>query len=210
MVHTSDSPALVARSLTCERGGRRLFFKLDLTLHEGDALVLRGPNASGKSSLLRVLAGLLDPVEGAVLWHGQDTREHPGPWRRSLAYLGHGNALKPQLSVRQNLSFWQAMEHRAAPVEEALEQMGLLALADLPASMLSAGQQRRLAIARLAMRKGGCWLMDEPTVTLDARSLDGLCAMIEEHRNLGGVAILATHEDLAVRAPVTLNLGAQS
>lgn len=209
MVHTSDSPALVARSLTCDRGGRRLFSGLDLALHEGEALVLRGPNASGKSSLLRVLAGLLDPVDGVVLWQGRDTRENPGPWRRSLAYLGHGFALKPQLTVQQNLSFWHAMEHTEASVPEALEQMGLLALADLPASMLSAGQQRRLAIARLALRKGGCWLMDEPTVTLDARSLEGLCAMIEDHRGRGGVVILATHEDLAVRAPATLTLGSQ-
>ncbi len=208
MSDLSNSPALVVRSLTCARGGRRLFSDLGFVLNEGGALVLRGPNASGKSSLLRILAGLLEPTDGQVLWHGKDTRDHSAGWRRSLAYLGHGCALKPQLSVAQNLTFWHAMENAETSVAEALEEIGLSALADLPASMLSAGQQRRLAIARLAMSQGGCWLLDEPTVTLDAASQDRFATMIERHRDGGGLVILATHDALDLHAPEVLTLGA--
>lgn len=203
----SRNPALIAQSLTCERGGRRLFASLDFALAPGDALVLRGPNASGKSSLLRVLAGLLEPTEGQVLWRGKDTREEPAGWRRSLAFLGHGTALKPQLTVGENLGFWSRFEQASRTPAQALEAVGLGRLTDLPASMLSAGQQRRLALARLAARPGGCWLMDEPTVTLDAASVTQLCAMIADHRTQGGIAILATHEKLAVRNVSVMTLG---
>lgn len=206
----SSNPALIAQSLSCERGGRHLFAGLDFALAPGDALVLRGPNASGKSSLLRVLAGLLEPTEGQVLWHGKDTREDPADWRRSLAFLGHGTALKPQFSVRDNLGFWSRFEQARRTPAEALEAVGLSHLADLPASMLSAGQQRRLALARLAARPGGCWLMDEPTVTLDAASVEQLSTMIARHRAEGGIAILATHEDLAVENAAVLTLGVRS
>ena len=203
----SRNLALIAQSLTCERGGRRLFASLDFALAPGDALVLRGPNASGKSSLLRVLAGLLEPTEGQVLWRGKDTREEPAGWRRSLAFLGHGTALKPQLTVGENLGFWSRFEQASRTPAQALEAVGLGRLTDLPASMLSAGQQRRLALARLAARPGGCWLMDEPTVTLDAASVTQLCAMIADHRTQGGIAILATHEKLAVRNVSVMTLG---
>lgn len=203
----SPNPALIAQSLTCERGGRRLFAGLDFALAPGDALILRGPNASGKSSLLRVLAGLLEPSEGQILWHGKDTRDAPAGWRKSLAFLGHGTALKPQLTVGENLNFWARFEQASRTPAEALEAVGLGRLTDLPASMLSAGQQRRLALARLAARPGGCWLMDEPTVTLDAASVTQLCAMIADHRTQGGIVILATHEKLAVRNVSVMTLG---
>jgi len=206
----SPNPALIAQSLTCERGGRRLFAGLDFALAPGDALILRGPNASGKSSLLRVLAGLLEPSEGQILWHGKDTRDAPAGWRKSLAFLGHGTALKPQLTVGENLNFWARFEQASRTPAEALEAVGLGRLTDLPASMLSAGQQRRLALARLAARPGGCWLMDEPTVTLDTASVAQLCAMIAQHRAQGGIAILATHEDMAVESATVMTLGGQA
>lgn len=209
---TGQAPAaLVAEELTCERGGRVLFEGLGLAVAAGGALVLRGPNGSGKSSLLRILAGLLQPRAGRVLWQGVDTVEEPGSWRRALAVLGHDNAIKPQLSVAQNIGFWAAMAPGACDPADAtiaaLASLGLDHLADLPALMLSAGQRRRLALARLALRPGGCWLMDEPTVTLDDASLARLSTLIARHRGAGGVAVVATHEALELPDAATLELG---
>jgi len=207
MAADNASTALAVETLTCERGGRRLFADLTFALQPGEALILRGPNGSGKSSLLRVVAGLLPATAGAVFWNGRDTRDEPGPWRRALAFAGHGNPVKPVLTVRQNLEFWRAFEGGDATVDHALEAVGLERLADLPAAMLSAGQQRRLSLARLALRHGGCWLMDEPTVTLDAASVDRLSAMVAQHREKGGVVVVATHDMFGLDDGRTLTLG---
>ncbi len=190
MAARPESPALAAHDLACERGGRRLFAALSFALAAGEALVLEGPNGSGKSSLLRLLAGLLRPLAGRVLWRGLDTREEPGPWRRALVFLGHRDAVKPALTVAANLRFWHAFEGGGS-VGEALEALGLAPLAALPAALLSAGQRRRLALARLALRPGGCWLLDEPGAGLDAPSSALLAALIERHLALGGVVAMA-------------------
>lgn len=191
MAARPESPALAAHDLACERGGRRLFAALSFALAAGEALVLEGPNGSGKSSLLRLLAGLLRPVAGRVLWHGLDTREEPGPWRRALVFLGHRDAVKPAMTVAANLRFWHAFEGGGGSVGAALEALGLAPLAALPAALLSAGQRRRLALARLALRPGGCWLLDEPGAGLDAPSAALLAALIERHLALGGVVAMA-------------------
>ena len=206
MTARTQPAGLAAMDLTCERGGRRLFEGLSFDVAPGGALLLAGPNGTGKTSLLRLLAGLLPPSAGRVLWQGRDTAEEPGPWRRALGWLGHDNAVKPQMTVAGNLAFWAAMAGRG-DITGALAATGLERLAGLPAAMLSAGQRRRLALARLALAEGGCWLMDEPSVTLDAASLDRLAAMTARHRAAGGIAVVASHDTLDLPGARRLDLG---
>ena len=207
MASDNNTTILAIDTLSCERCGRRLFEDRSFALSPGDVLVLRGPNGSGKSSLLRVLAGLLPAADGVIQWHGRDISDEPAPWQRSLAFLGHANAIKAAMTVSENLAFWAAFEGSNSDSGDALDALDLKPLADLPASMLSAGQQRRLGLARLATRLGGCWLMDEPTVTLDANSVAKLRDLIARHRQAGGIAIIATHEDIGVDNARTLILG---
>ncbi|MBC6440698.1 MAG: heme ABC exporter ATP-binding protein CcmA [Rhodospirillales bacterium] len=207
MAAVGTSPVLEAESLTCERGGRRLFVALSFALEPGEIMVLRGPNGSGKSSLLRLMAGLMPAAEGTLRWHGAETTENPTAWRRAMVFTGHGNPVKPNLSVRENLTFWSGFENGTVAVDEALDALDLGWLADLPSVMLSAGQQRRLGLARLALRPGGCWLMDEPTVTLDTASVERLHILVARHRQNGGIAVLATHEGIEFEDVRTLTLG---
>jgi len=200
---------LEIRALACRRGGTTLFDGLDLRLDPGEALILRGPNGSGKTSLLRLLAGLLAPAAGDILWHGESTRSDRESWHGAMRYLGHDNAVKPTLSVAQNLDFWIRL-HPPAPagaVAKGLEAMGLDRLGDLPAVMLSAGQRRRLALSRLAASPGSVWLLDEPTITLDAGSIDRLSALVARHRAAGGIVIAATHEAFDAPEARRLDLG---
>ncbi|MFI4998071.1 MAG: heme ABC exporter ATP-binding protein CcmA, partial [Hyphomicrobiales bacterium] len=142
-----DRPAAFAgRALACRRGARLVFEGLDFALEPGGALLLRGPNGSGKSSLLRLMAGLLQPVEGAFSWGDGPIAPEPERHRRRLAFLGHLDAVKPALTVAENLRFWCG----AGAVERGLEAFGIAALARIPARLLSAGQRRRLALARVA------------------------------------------------------------
>ena len=206
-----EPAALAAESLSCERGGRLLFVDLAFRLPPGGALLLSGANGSGKTSLLRVLAGLLAPRTGRVLWRGLDTREEPAPWRRALGWLGHDDAVKPQITVAENLSFWRALDAPAGAGDgaEALRSLGLERLSDLPAGLLSAGQRRRLALARLRATRGGCWLLDEPAATLDRESVARLMSMIAAHRDAGGVAVVAGHGEIGLDDANRLELGAR-
>ena len=181
-------PRLVVNDLACERGGRLLFEGLSVSLTPGDALVVEGPNGSGKSSLLRIIAGLLAPTAGEICWRGLDTRLEPQPWRREMAFLGHLNAVKRTLTVRENLAFLQC--DGSPGLRESLNLEGL---DHLPAAMLSAGQMRRLALARVVARPGGCWILDEPAANLDADSTARLDGLIAGHRARGGVVVLAAH-----------------
>jgi heme exporter protein A len=193
---------LTAQALACRRGGRLVFEALDLTLSAGEALVLRGPNGSGKSSLLRLLAGLLPPAAGLVAWAGRAIgAEHRG----RLHYIAHSDALKPALTARENLAFAAALGGGQPYVESALAAFDLGALAELPARFLSAGQRRRAALARLLAAPRPLWLLDEPGVGLDRASRDRLEAAIDAHRAEGGIAVVATHGDVAVRSPLILD-----
>jgi len=204
---------LTVDNLAVERGGRRVFEGVGFALRPGQALYLRGPNGAGKSSLLRCLAGLVRPAGGTARWDGdppqaEDT-EAPELSER-LIYAGHLDAVKPALTVHENLIFWARLlgereSGRGDPdtrTKAALERFGLLSLIDLPGQMLSAGQKKRLGLARLLVCDRPLWLLDEPTVSLDAASVRILTEIIRAHLAGGGIALIATHVDMAVEAGV--------
>ncbi|MGH6942660.1 MAG: heme ABC exporter ATP-binding protein CcmA [Geminicoccaceae bacterium] len=198
---------LSAEDLACVRGGRLVFADLAFALGPGDALLLRGPNGSGKSSLLRLLAGFLRPSAGALSWDGAPIQDDLASHRARLHYVGHADAVKGALSTRENLEFAGAIAGGAdAALDAALQAFGLQGLADVPARFLSAGQRRRLALARLATVERALWLLDEPTVGLDAESRQRLQQAIGRHRSAGGIAVLASHGDVDVSDPLVLEL----
>jgi heme exporter protein A len=189
---------LAAESVSAFRGERLVLRGVGFSVPAGGALLLLGPNGSGKSTLLRVLAGLKRPDAGRVTWHGRDTAEEPAP----VAYVGHLDAVKPSLTVLETLRF-------AAPGRDptaALAGMDLDALRDLPGRFLSAGQKRRVALARLALADAALWLLDEPTLGLDAASVERLGTMLAGHRARGGVVVTATHLPLPLEDAVELLL----
>jgi heme exporter protein A len=187
---------LAGRGLCCIRSDREVFRNLDFDLVSGQALVLRGPNGSGKTSLLRLVAGLLQPAAGKLTWDGVSVEEDPEAHRTRLHYVGHLDSLKPAFSVAENLAFWAALRGNPGGETAALERFGIARLADFPAGLLSAGQRRRLALARLAASAAPLWLLDEPTVALDTEAIGALAELIAEHRETGGMVLAATHVDL--------------
>ncbi len=196
------------RDLLCLRGGRVVFSELSFALPAGGALLLTGPNGSGKSSLLRLLAGLLRPSGGELLWDGRPVDKARDEHNARIAFLGHLDAVKPLLSARENLAFWAGLQGLPdARVGEALATFGLAELADLPARLLSAGQKRRLALARLLLAEAPLWLMDEPTVGLDRASATALAQAIEAHRARQGRVVVATHQVLELEDAEILALG---
>jgi heme exporter protein A len=187
---------LSASDLACRRGGRDVFTGVTFAVEAGTALAIRGRNGAGKSSLLRLVAGLIRPAGGAITLDGGDGESTIG---EQAHYLGHQDALKPALSVTENLRFWSAfLGGSAGGVEPALAAIGLDALADLPAAYLSAGQRRRLSIARLLAVKRALWLLDEPTSALDAAAQSRLAAIMRQHLAGGGIILAATHGDLGL------------
>jgi heme exporter protein A len=182
------------RGLACIRSERLIFSGLDFVLPPGGALLLTGPNGSGKSSLLRLLAGLLPPAAGALLWDGRPVTIDPEAHRARLHYLSHLDAVKPVLSALENLVFWAALHGGGADgAAAALDRLGLTPVAALPGRMLSAGQKRRLALARVVAAPAELWLLDEPTVGLDQDSVARFAALLAEHRRGGGRVVAATH-----------------
>jgi heme exporter protein A len=201
-------PALLqGQGLACRRGERRLFRALDFSLSPGEALLLRGPNGSGKSSLLRLVAGLLPAEAGSLLWRGRAVGELGGAYRAELGFLGHLDALKAQLSVRDNLRFWADLAESIADLDGILDQVGLGLCADLPAQFLSAGQRRRFSLARLLLRPAALWLLDEPTTALDGEGQRLVLGLIGAHLAAGGAALISSHDSLAIAGAGSLDLG---
>ena len=192
--------------LVCVRGEKTVFERLSFSVSDGNALVLRGPNGSGKSSLLRVMAGLLQVESGAILWNERDITDDLHLHRASLHYVGHQNALKPLLTVTENLAFAASLRSSENGCSNALETFALADLADVPVRLLSAGQRRRLTLARLITSQSPLWLLDEPTTSLDEEAVATLQSVISSHRAEGGIVILAAHGALTTESPSELDL----
>jgi heme exporter protein A len=198
---------LVGEALACRRGGRLVFAGIDFSLEAGGALLLTGGNGSGKSSLLRLLATLLVPAAGRLSWRGEPVAADPARYRAALDYVGHLDAIKPTLTGRETLRFWAALRGAANPaIDAALDRFGLTAAADWPCRLLSAGQRRRLALARLVAVPRPIWLLDEPTAALDDDGETRLIAAIAEHRAQGGRLVVATHQPLTMPGARTIRL----
>jgi heme exporter protein A len=196
---------LVADKLCASRGGRKLFFDLSFTVDRGAALLVTGPNGAGKTTLIRTLAGFLRPDAGAIRLEG-------APPDHSLSeqchYVGHANAVKSSLTVAENASFWGRFLGGARDrLDAALETFGLAALRDIPAGYLSAGQKRRLGLARLLLAERPLWLLDEPTASLDSAAQEVLAGAVNRHLAAGGLAIAATHMPLGFAGARDLHLG---
>lgn len=185
---------LTARGLAAARGGRAVLTGLDLVLAPGGALVLQGPNGSGKTTLLRVLAGLQAPIAGSLALPPD-----------CLCYAGHADGLKSALTLQENLAFWAAV-YGQREIAPALAQMGLAALSTRRAADLSAGQKKRAGLARLLVAGRWLWLLDEPTVSLDAASVRSFAALVQAHLAIGGAAIIASHLDLGLPGAQVLDL----
>jgi len=187
---------LSASGLSCARGSREVFRGLSFALSDGQALAVTGPNGAGKSSLLRLIAGLLQPAAGTLALEGGETDLSIG---EQVHYVGHLDALKASLTVTENLAFWSAYLG-GADTASALAAVGLEALPDLPAAYLSAGQRRRLSLARLAAVRRPIWLLDEPASALDAAGQERLTGLMRGHLGTGGMIIAATHGPLGIEA----------
>jgi heme exporter protein A len=201
--------AVAADGLACRRGTHIVVSGLSFEVRAGTALILRGPNGSGKTTLLRTLAGFLLPAAGRIQISGVSATE-PSSEEGVFHYIGHTNGIKPRLSVIENISFWQRYYSGAADAgaaEAALEVFDLLGLASFSAGHLSQGQARRLGLARLLAAPRPAWLLDEPSVSLDAASTRLLEHAIARYLSAGGLVIASTHLDLAIPRAAVLELG---
>ncbi len=197
---------LSGTGLACVRGGRDVFSGVEVAVAAGEALTVTGPNGAGKTSLLRAILGLLRFSAGRIELTGGDPEAALG---EQAHYLAHQDALKPALSVGENLAFWQGfLGAPARTPADALAAVGLDRLADLPAAYLSAGQRRRLSIARLLAVRRPLWVMDEPTAALDAAAQATLAGLMREHLAGGGIVIAATHASLGLDRAHELRMGA--
>ena len=189
---------LTTHNLGCIRGERAVFVGLNLAINPGRALLLSGANGSGKSSLLRVLAGLLPAAEGQICWEGTDIGADPDAHRARVAYIGHADPLKSAMTASENLHFWARLYGLDPAIVPALYQFSIEHLADVPARYFSAGQKRRLNLARLAAGQNSAagpalWLLDEPATGLDPGAISMLANTILAHLSNEGVAIISTH-----------------
>jgi heme exporter protein A len=196
---------LSALDLACRRGGREVFAGLAFAVAGGEALSITGRNGSGKSSLLRLIAGLIRPAGGRIAWEGGDSEL---TLSEQSHYLGHQDALKPSLTVLENLQFWNRyLGAVGAAPEAALAAVGLDGLEQLPAAYLSAGQKRRLSLARLVTVKRPIWLLDEPMSALDTSAQERLAQLMQEHLAQGGLILAATHGPVGLAVARELGLG---
>lgn len=190
---------LQIEQLACQRGGKILFKHLDLTIQSGDFVQIEGHNGMGKTSLLRILVGLAQPLEGKVRWNGVEITKQRENYHGDLLYLGHQAGIKPELSPWENLRFYQQISASQANDEmlwQALQTLGLLGLEDIPAGQLSAGQQRRIALARLWLSKVPLWVLDEPFTAIDKKGISVLTALFEQHIQQGGIVVLTSHQEV--------------
>ena len=197
-------------NLECVRGDRCLFSELSFDLSAGELLHLHGHNGSGKTTLLRTICGLITPTDGEVRWQGGNVRRLRDEFARELVYIGHKNAIKADLTGTENLRI--ACQLAGVPVTEkqawdALEKMGLRGHEDLPVRVLSQGQKKRVALARLLLSKSPLWILDEPFTALDKAAVSYLQTVIQEHVDGGGMVMLTTHQEVALTRGQVKQLG---
>jgi len=200
---------LEARQLECTRGDRKLFRGLSFRLGRGQLLRVAGANGSGKTSLLRIMCGLLSPSAGELLWQGQPIRADREEYCRNLIFIGHLNALKDDLTACENLRIAAALGGAGADREHALvglERFGVGHCAELPAKVLSQGQRRRVALARLALSPAPLWILDEPFSALDVRAVSELEGLLAAHIASGGMVVLTTHQEVQVVTQAVLRV----
>ncbi|OBX02531.1 cytochrome c biogenesis heme-transporting ATPase CcmA [Gallibacterium genomosp. 1] len=188
--------------LSCQRGERVLFNDVNLCFQSGDFVQIEGHNGVGKTTLLRALSGLSRPREGQVLWNNEPIFQQQEEFNQNLLFLGHHSGTKPELSAWENLRFFQKTTNSRQQVEilwETLQVVGLLGYEDIPANQLSAGQQKRVALARLWLSTAPLWILDEPFNTIDKRGVQVLTNLFEFHINQGGIVIITSHQDVPSR-----------
>ena len=196
---------LNAQSITCVRGDRLLFQDLNLEVRPGEACKIQGGNGVGKTTLLRTLCGLSLPESGEIFWNDAPIHEDPGKFQSDLVYIGHSNGIKLDLTPKENLAFALTLQSRIPDVsiDEALDRVGLSGSQHLLCRVLSAGQRRRVAIARLYLSRAPLWVLDEPLGAIDAAGVQGIEKAIGTHLDQGGMAILTTHQPLRLQhAPI--------
>ena len=194
-------------NILCFRGERTVFANLSFRIQSGEALILSGANGSGKSTLLRLMAGLLKPYKGTVKWDNENISDDPEGHNARLNYVGHSDVIKPVLSVRENIAFWASLRPTSANIEVALEAFGIGYLTGVPGRFLSAGQKRRVNLARIIASPAKLWLLDEPTTALDVEAISNLEREIVTHRASGGMVIASTHAEIGLNDATVLNLG---
>ncbi|GHE95267.1 cytochrome c biogenesis heme-transporting ATPase CcmA [Thalassotalea profundi] len=193
------SALIAAKNLTCIREERILFEDLSFTISAGDIVQLEGPNGSGKTSLLRILAGLSTPYEGKVLFNNTNINDIKEDFHQSLLYLGHLPGVKGEMTAEENLAFNLALSGLdASHAEDTLAQVNLLGFEDALASHLSAGQHRRIALAKLWQSNAPIWILDEPFTAIDKAGVEKLEQLFVEHTKRGGCVIITTHQDLSL------------
>ncbi len=211
-------PLFTGTGLVCFRGERTVFAGLGFALAAGGALMLRGPNGSGKSSLLRLMAGLGRPLDGAIAWGAEPITEDIEAHNARIHYIGHADPVKPVLTVAENLMFWTSLRSKAnvelrrkdgvgEAIQSALARLGIGHLAEVPGRFLSAGQKRRVNLARLLAAPAPLWLLDEPHTALDRAAMKRLDDAIGEHRDGGGMVVMASHAEAAPGGAEAIDLG---
>jgi heme exporter protein A len=204
--NTSSNPnksslVLEARALTCVRGEKQLFTGLNLVVSAGECLHVRGENGVGKTSLLRLLTGISKPESGEVLWNDFIISKEPAHYHRELLFLGHRDALKEDLTALENLQLYAALDDIPLPEDKALAALwrfGLRGREHLPVNCLSAGQKRRVLMARMLTRQAKLWILDEPFNALDVHAVQALRGLITEHIEQGGLVVLTSHQEVSL------------
>ncbi len=210
MSANSSEIQLIGQSLACERGERVLFENLDFSLQCGQAMIVQGNNGTGKTSLLRIITGLSQAAHGSVSWNQHNIESIAEEFQQQLLYIGHLAAIKTELTVRENLQlllrFWPSDNNCSIP--ELAELVGLRKRLSVTCSRLSAGQQRRVSLARLFISQQKLWVLDEPLTALDVEFIEVIEHRLQQHLNSGGMAVLTTHRgiDVGKQAEVHLNL----